>query len=491
MAVHRNLHHRLLTAAPLMHRSLHPLPRPHPHIHRQLAPILVLHPQRLPGGHHRPPAPVPQRDPLVGLSGLHRPGPDDLLPGVRVLPRPRGNPDRSGGGVVGGVKDGGYKEIVQEEVLVPAGAGGGVLGPVQVTAGHVGLPGLGSFGTCSDKAGQQLIPGLQETPDGPLHLLGIGPGPVVIPVEPQDRAIHALGGPAQVVPSRSPVVPATIGVEEGFQIMDPSIHHSLHTGLKGNPVPSPPHGVPVLRGVLLHTHRLHPRNPVRQEGLGQGHGPPVELVPLLLPHLSVILVYIAVVHVGPPSTIGEAVPIGTRNLRCRAVLHWSRDREAPIMVKPPESKPLIHPLGQSLPAKLDLLRGRLQAPSAPPGHGVGMVIEIRPQPLRLEETEPVGVVGEQLAGRIVIEPVLMVCGIPPVHVQPPDIQGEAVGRPPLHLGLRVVLGVGVPPGEPGTIGVVRQQRNLPAQMKELFAAAPPLAGGAPQQEDVGVPVHIV
>mmetsp|Transcript_18981 Transcript_18981/g.55065 ORF Transcript_18981/g.55065 Transcript_18981/m.55065 type:complete len:244 (+) Transcript_18981:1059-1790(+) len=194
------------------------------------------------------------------------------------------------------------------------------------------------------------------------------------------------------------------------------------------------------------------------------------------------------VDMGAPRYIVKTLPVDVRG---RAVHKRRRDREGPIVVEPPECEPARHPLAQALPPEGRLFRRCLQAARPSPGHGVRVVVEVCAQAVCLEVREPVCEVWEERGVWVVVEVVLAIGGVAPIHVQGPDVNRQLAALPMLNVPLRLRHGVRVPVGEPRAVREVREQRHGPRQRQQLAPRGAPAGQAGAQQEHVAVPRHVV
>mmetsp|Transcript_29789 Transcript_29789/g.80592 ORF Transcript_29789/g.80592 Transcript_29789/m.80592 type:complete len:480 (+) Transcript_29789:1083-2522(+) len=307
-------------------------------------------------------------------------------------------------------------------------------------------------------------------------------------MEAEDGAEGAVRRPPQQVPGGPKVVASAVGVDKGLEVVHAGVDHRLHARLQGHAVTCPPDRVAVVRRALLVIQSVHPSLPVRLGKLRERQGAAVKEVARGFADSLIIADSGGVVHVGAPGRVVKPIPLAIC-LRC--VDKGRRDREAPVVVEPPEREAASHPLAQAMPAEGSLLRGGLQATSVPGGDGVGVVVEVGPQAVARQILEPLGEVWEERRVRVLVVPVRVVVRAPPVHVQRPDVDRQLILLPALDVAFGLSLRVGVPPREPGAVGVVRQQGNRASQLQELPARGFPLQVALPEEEDIGVTFHVV
>ena len=87
--------------------------------------------------------------------------------------------------------------------------------------------------------------------------------------------------------------------------------------------------------------------------------------------------------------------------------------------------------------------------------------------------------------------ILVVARVAPVHVQRPDVDRQLAAAPMRDVVLRLFIGVRMPVSEPRTECKVGQQGRGAREADEGLACGLPLREGGAEQEDVGVPVHVV
>ena len=94
-------------------------------------------------------------------------------------------------------------------------------------------------------------PEVQIIADDVLGVVVVAPRLVRIAVITKDGAKGAVARPSQKVAAAATVVAAAIAVQVCLHVVHASIHHALQTALQGHTVACPPHGIAVVRGVLV------------------------------------------------------------------------------------------------------------------------------------------------------------------------------------------------------------------------------------------------
>mmetsp|Transcript_8925 Transcript_8925/g.20508 ORF Transcript_8925/g.20508 Transcript_8925/m.20508 type:complete len:606 (-) Transcript_8925:456-2273(-) len=455
------------------------------HLQHKRGPVQVVDAQR--GGvhgHKHAAAPVPHRLLLVGLRGGDGLGAGDHAAVPDVLPVARRDPHLSRRHVLAGIKDGGDKRVVEEEVLLVA-ASFRVLRIEQVQPRDEWKRGHSRCLPGRDQRRDQRVPELEVEPNDNFDLCRVAPGAVVAPMEAKNGPKHAVSSPPQeVAASVRPVVPTAVRVHKWLQVVDTAVDHALNTGLEGDPISGPPNRVSVLCRALGVQHWAHAGFPVRLVELGQSDG----ARKVGRPRILVVPLHRGEVQVAAPGCIVHAVPVAACVRHVPAVNRRAvrrRNREAPVAVEPPEGQALGEPRRKPVPTECDLLGSGLVV------DGEGVVVEVRAQVVLGKVVEPLCEVREQRGVRVVVEPVLLVSRVAPVHIQSPDVDGEVVGLPPLHVSLRLFLRVRVPPGEPSAVREVGQEGSGPNQLDALSTSCLPAFEAVAKQKNVLITILVV